>query len=137
MFCTAQNSIFKNHHTDILCSENHLYGISLVQIIHKTALNATKHLQVDRNKVLKNCPTAPILVSLPHSLPDHSRKPRAQTKQHTVTILCHNNKLTGEMYLLGFQRVYALCALFFLLSSIRLVVFKHRNHTEELILTFL
>ena len=34
-----------------------------------------------------------------HSLPDHSRKPGAQTKQWTATILWHNNKLTSEMIL--------------------------------------
>ena len=42
----TQNSTFKNHPIDILCDENHLYGIALVHTIHKTALNRTKHLQV-------------------------------------------------------------------------------------------
>ena len=51
----AQNSTFKNHPTDIVCGENHLYGIVLVHIIHKTALNTTKHLQVAGYKILKNC----------------------------------------------------------------------------------
>ena len=40
----AQNSAFKNHPTDILRDENHDYGIVLVPIIHKTALNTTKHI---------------------------------------------------------------------------------------------
>ena len=40
----AQNRAFKNHPRDILQDENHLYGIVLVHIIHKTALNATKRL---------------------------------------------------------------------------------------------
>ena len=44
--CATQNSAFKNHPRDILHDQNHLYGIVLVRIIHKTALNATKHLQV-------------------------------------------------------------------------------------------
>ena len=56
------------------------------------------------------------------------------TKQRTVTILRHNNKLTGRMCLLGFRQVYALCTLSFLLSSIRLLVFFiQQNHTEALI----
>ena len=56
-------------------------------------------------------------------------------KQCMVTILSHNNTLTGGMCLLGFRWVYSLCALSFILSSIRLVVFffKYRNHTETLI----
>ena len=44
--CAAQNSTFKNHHTDTLRGKNHFYRIVLVHIIHKTALNTTKHLQV-------------------------------------------------------------------------------------------
>ena len=36
------------------------------------------------------------------SLPDHICKPRHQTKHHTAAILQHYNKLTSEMYLLGF-----------------------------------
>ena len=51
----AQNSAFKNHPTDILHGENHLYRIVLVHIIHKTALNTTKHLQVTEYKIFKNC----------------------------------------------------------------------------------
>ena len=42
----TQNSAFKKHPRDILRDENHLYGIALFHIIHKTALNTTKHLQV-------------------------------------------------------------------------------------------
>ena len=45
VLCATQNSAFKNHPTDILLGKNHLCGIVLVHIIHKTALNATKHLQ--------------------------------------------------------------------------------------------
>ena len=40
----AQNSAFKNHPTDILHGENHLYGIVLVHIIHKTAFKYNKTL---------------------------------------------------------------------------------------------
>ena len=43
---TAKFSIFKNHLRDILRDENHLYGIVLVYIVHKTALNTAKRLQV-------------------------------------------------------------------------------------------
>ena len=51
----AKISTFKNHPTDILHSENHLYRIYvLVHIIHKTALNTTKHLQVAGYKIFKN-----------------------------------------------------------------------------------
>ena len=49
----AQNRAFKNHPRDILQDENHLYGIVLVHIIHKTALNATKRLQVAGYRILK------------------------------------------------------------------------------------
>ena len=129
----AQTSAFKNHPRDILRDENHLYGIVLVHIIHKTALNTTKCLQVAGYKFLKIHQNSKF--SLTASLTDHSRKPRAQTKQHTATILRHNNKLTSGMCLLGFRRVCALCAVSFLLSSIRLLVFFfiQRNHIEALI----
>ena len=49
----ALNRAFKNHPRDILQDENHLYGIVLVHIIHKTALNATKRLQVAGYRILK------------------------------------------------------------------------------------
>ena len=42
----AKVSAFKNHPRDILRDENHFYGIVLVYIVHKTALNTTKCLQV-------------------------------------------------------------------------------------------
>ena len=51
--CVAQNRAFKNHPRDILRDENHLYGIVLVHIIHKTALNTTKLLQVAGYTILK------------------------------------------------------------------------------------
>ena len=128
----AKFSTFKNHPRDILQDENHLYGIVLVYIVHKTALNTTKRLQVARYKFYKNCQNSNFRLTA--SLTDHSRKPRAQTKQHTATILRHNNKLTSGMCLLGFRRVCSLCALSFLLSSIRLLVFFiQRNHIEALI----
>ena len=127
--CAAQNPAINNHPTDIVCGENHLYRIVLVHIIHKTTLNTTKHLQVAGYKILKIAQNSNF--SITASLTDHSRKPRAQTKQRMVTILHYNNKLTGGMCLLGFRRVYALCALSFLLSSIRLLVFFiQRNHIE-------
>ena len=116
--CAAKNSTFKNHPRDILRDENHLYGIVLVHIVHKTALKYNKMLTGGRILIFKKNAKARIFSSLPHcltaSLTDHSRKPRAQTKQRTATILCHNNKLTSGMCLLGFQRVCALCALSFI-----------------------
>ena len=57
----SQNSAFKNHPKDISHSENHLYRIVLVHLIHKTALNTTKHLQVAGYKIFKNCQKSPIL----------------------------------------------------------------------------
>ena len=50
----TQNSAFKNHPKDILRDKNNLYGIVLVHIIHTTALNITKHLQVARYRIFKN-----------------------------------------------------------------------------------
>jgi len=68
--------------------------------------------------------------SLTHSLPDDSRKPRAQMKQRMATILRHNNKLTSEMPF----GVWDLCTSLFLLSSIRLFYFfMQRNHIDVLI----
>ena len=52
--CAAQNSAFKNHPRNILHDDNHLYGIVLLHIIHKTALNTTKHLQVAGYTILEN-----------------------------------------------------------------------------------
>ena len=49
----AQNPAFKNHSRDILQDENYLYEIVLVHIIHKTALNTTKRLQVAGYRILK------------------------------------------------------------------------------------
>ena len=51
--CAAQNSAVKNHPRDILRDKNHLYGIVLVHIIHKRALNTTKRLQVAGYRILK------------------------------------------------------------------------------------
>ena len=62
----AQNFSFKNHPTGILRSENHFYRIVLVHIIHKTALNTTKHLQVAGYNFFLRSPKTQILVSLPH-----------------------------------------------------------------------
>jgi len=71
------------------------------------------------------------LHSLTHLLPDHSRKPRTQTKQQMATILHDSNKF---MCLLGFQRVRGLCTSLFLLSSIRLFFFFMLwNHINVLI----
>ena len=48
-----RNRAFKNHPRDILRDENHLYVIVLVHIIHKTALNTIKLLQVAGYRILK------------------------------------------------------------------------------------
>ena len=131
---------FKNHPRDILRHENHLYGIiySSPSNMKCTALKTRKCLLAAGYRIFfLNVKTSFEISShcLTHSLTDHSRKPRAQTKQRTVTILRHNNKLTGGMCLLGFWWVYALCTLSFLLSSIRLLVFFfiQRNHIKALI----
>ena len=52
----THNSAFKNHPKDILRDENNLYGIVLVHIIHTTALNITKHLQVARYRIFFKLP---------------------------------------------------------------------------------
>ena len=51
----TQNSPFKSHPRDILHDENHLYEIVLVHIIHNTAVNITKCLQVAGYRIFKNC----------------------------------------------------------------------------------
>ena len=57
----------------------------------------------------------------------------ARIQHCTSAILWHNNKLISEMCLLGFWWVWGLCALMFLLSSIRLF-FMQWNHID--VLTF-
>ena len=52
----AQNPAFTNHPRDILRDENHLYGIVLVHIIHKTALNTTKRLRMVGYRIFKKSP---------------------------------------------------------------------------------
>ena len=117
----AKNTTLKNQLRNFLRDENHLYEIILVHLTSNVALKTRKHLLAAGYRIFKK-PSKLEISS--HSLTHHSHKPRAQTKQRTVTILRHNNKLTGGMCLLGFQRVYTLCALSFLLSSIRLLVFS-------------
>ena len=107
----AKNTTFKNQLRNFLYDEIHLYGIILAHLTSNVVLKTRKRLLAVGYRILK--------FRLTHSLPDHNCKPRAQMKQHTVTSILrrklhHNNKLTS---LLGFRRV---CALSFLLSSIRL-----------------
>ena len=66
----AKFSAFKNHPRDILRDENHLYGIVLVYIVHKTALNTTKRLQVAGYNFFLNRQNSNfrLTASLPHSL---------------------------------------------------------------------
>ena len=101
ILCAAQNSDFKSHPRYILHDENHLYGIVLVHIIYKTALNISKHLQVAEYRILFKSQNSNF--SITAYLTDHSRKTRGQTKQRMATILCHNSKLTSGMCFLGFQ----------------------------------
>ena len=124
MKCSAKNTAFKNQLRNFLRGENHFYGIILVHLTSNVALKARKRLLAAGYRILKNYQN--LKFHLTHLLPDHSRKPRAQTEQCTVTILRHSNKLTGGMCLLGFREV---CALSFLLSSIRLLVFSSSNET--------
>ena len=131
----AKNTAFKNQLRNFLCDENQLYGIILVHLTSNVTLTTSKRLLAAEYRILKKSLKLEISShSLTHSLPDHSRKPRTQMKQRTVTILCHNNKLTGRMCLLGFQRVCTLCTSSFLLSSTRLLVFFiKQNHIKVLI----
>ena len=122
----AKITALKNQLRNFLRDENHLYGIILVHLTSNVALQTRKHLLAAGYRIFFKSSKLNFV-----SLTDHSHKPRAQTKQRMVTILRHNNKLTGGMCLLGFRRV---CALSFLLSSIRLLFFFiQQNHTEALI----
>ena len=127
----AKNTAFKNQLRNFLHDENHLYRIILVHPTSNVALKKQENTywRPDIEFFFKS---SKLKISS-HSLTDHSRKRRAQAKQHMVTILRHNNKLTGRMCILGFSRVCTLCTLSFLLSLIRLLVFIQRNHTEVLI----
>jgi len=113
--CAAYYAASKNHRRGILRNKNHLYAIILVYLILNTALKSRNHLLVTGYRFLKNCQH--LKFCLTHCLTDHSRKPRAQTKQRMATILCHNNKLTNGMCLLGFRKVRGLCTSLFLLGS--------------------
>ena len=98
----AKNTVLKNQLRNFLRDENHLYEIILVHLTSNVALKTRKHLLAAGYRIFKKSSKLEISShSLTHSLTDHSRKPRAQTKQRTVTILCHNNKLNGGMCLLG------------------------------------
>ena len=97
-----------------LRDENHLYVLILVHLTSNVVLKTRKHLLAAGYRIFFK--SLKLEISS-HSLTDHSRKPRAQTKQRTVTILRYNNKLTGAMCLLGFRRVCALCALSFIFNQ--------------------
>ena len=129
----AKNTAFKNQLRNFLRDENHFYRIILVHLTSNVVLKKENTYWRPDIEFLKNRQNSKF--HLTHSLTDHSRKRRAQTKQRMGTILCHNSKLTGGMCLLGFRRVCTLCALSFLLSSIKLLVFFviQRNHTKALI----
>ena len=51
-FMCCPQFCLKNHPTDILRGKNHFYGIVLVHVMRKTALNTTKHLHVAGYKIL-------------------------------------------------------------------------------------
>ena len=107
---------FKNQLRNFLREENHLYGIILVHLTSNVALKTRKRLLAAGYRIFLNCQN--LKFCLTHSLTDHSHKPRAQTKQRMLTILCHNNKLTSGMCLLGSNECTP-CApcLFFYLQS--------------------
>ena len=69
-----------------------------------------KHLQAVGYRSFLKITKTRIFVCQP-ACPDHSHKAGSQMKQHTATILCHNNKLTSVMCFL-----MSVCPLF-LLSS--------------------
>jgi len=95
----AKNSSSKNHPKDILHDKNHLYRIVIVHLhrmMHLTQENIFRWLDVEFFLIVKTRN----FVSLPCCL-TMIRKPRCQTKHHTAAIICHNNKLTSEMCLLG------------------------------------
>ena len=85
--CATKNTAFKNQLRNFLRDENHLYGIILVHLSSNVVLKTRKRLLAARYRK-KNFKSSKLEI-LSHSLTDHSRKPRAQTKQHTVTILRH------------------------------------------------
>ena len=112
-----QKAIIKTFHVT-----KTLHKIVLIHLTSNVAFKTRKLLQMAGFKNRKNAKFR-LTRSLPHSLPDHICKPKHQTKHRTATILCHSNKLTSEICLLGFQRVWGLCASLFLLPSIRLFFF--------------
>ena len=94
---TTKNTTFKNQLGNFLCDENHLYRIILVHLTSNIALKTRKHLLAAEYRIFFKSSK----LEITHSLPDHCHKPRAQTSQYMVTILHHNNKLTGGMCLWG------------------------------------
>ena len=94
----TKNTAFKNQLRNFnLHDKNLLYGIILVHLTSNIALKTRKRLLAAGYRFFFNCQNSKF--RLTHSLTDHSCKPRAQAKQHVVTILHHNNKLTGGMSL--------------------------------------
>ena len=129
--CTAQNSVFKNHPRDILRHENHLYGIVLVHIIHKTALNATKHLQVGGYRIFKNRQN--LIFGLTASL---TTVARLETKRSSARPPFYAT-ITDSPMGCAFWGSDECRPSAFLSYSIRLLVFFiQRNHIEALIFRF-
>jgi len=104
----AKNAASKNHLKDILRDKNHLCGIVIVHLTLNVVFKTRKHFQMAGYGILKQIVDLKFCLTAP--LPDHIRKPRCKVKHGTATILQHNNKLTSEMYLLGFRQVWGLCA---------------------------
>ena len=112
-FTCHQKAAFKNHPRNMFHYKNHLDMIPPSNMKY-----SNKNMKMLTGggilKFQKNCHN--LKFHLTHSLPDHSRRPRAQMKQRMATILHHNNKLTSEieMCLLGFRKVWGLCTSFYL-----------------------
>ena len=113
----AKNAASKNYPKDILRKEKHLDRIQYQSILHRMmCLKQEKSSDGWILIVLKLLNSKLCLTAL---LPDHILKPRHQMKPYKGANLCHNSKLTSDMYLLEFRQVWGLCTSLFFLSSIR------------------
>ena len=80
MMGAAQNVASINHSRNIICDENHLYGIAVVIYSIKTR----KHIQEAGYRILQKVAKTLMLVCLPCC------RARGQMKQCTATISHHN-----------------------------------------------
>ena len=91
----------------------------IIHIIHKTALNTTKHSRVAGYKIFKKSPN---LVQPPHSLPTTvtSLEPKRSSARSPFYATTTSSPV-GCAFWGSDECTYVLCALSFLLSSIRLL----------------